>query len=105
MKLYFSPMHCLFAVLCAGLVNVACSKELSTLDLDVTGYNHTEKEIGSYTVSRGDGKGGIGIEVGYLHAGEGGGGFTCCVLVPRVWPPGMTVKVTWTAGSKILRRP
>jgi hypothetical protein len=100
MKLYFSPMRCLFAVLCAGVVNVACSEDTSPLQVAVTGYNHTEKGIGSYTVSRGDGKGGIGIEVGYLRAGTGGGGFTCCVLLPRVWPQGMTVKVTWDGWVK-----
>jgi hypothetical protein len=87
-------------VLCAGVFNVACSSDSSTLDLSVNGYNHTEKEIGSFTVSRGDGKGGIGIEVGYLGAGSGGGGLTCCVSVPRVWPPGMTVKVTWDGWDK-----
>jgi hypothetical protein len=99
MKLYFSPMHCLFAVLCAGVFNVACSEDTSPLQAGVTGYNHTEKSIGYYTVSSGDGKGG-GIEVGFLDAGAGGGGLTCCVLVPRVWPPGMTVKVTWESWTK-----
>jgi hypothetical protein len=100
MKLYFSTVRCLVAVLCAGVFNVACSSDSSTLDLAVTGYNHTEKGIGSFTVSRGDGKDGIGIEFGYLGAGSGGGKFTCCASVPRVWPPGMTVKVTWDGWVK-----
>jgi hypothetical protein len=95
MKFDFSLMRCLFAVLCTSLVSVACSAEPEPLQLQVTAYNHTEDGIGSYTVSRGDGKGGIGIEVGFLGAGSGGGGRSCCILVPRVWPPGMVVNVTW----------
>jgi hypothetical protein len=100
MKLYFSTMRCLVAVLCAGLFNVACSAEPSPLQLAVTGYNHTEKEIGFFTVGRGDGKGGDGTEVGYLGPGTGGGGETCCILAPAVWPQGMTVKVTWESWTK-----
>jgi hypothetical protein len=107
MKYNFSPMRCLFALACVGIVNVACSQEPATARLELSGYNHTEKSIGGYSVSNpheGAGAGNGSGEAGYLGGGEGGGSFTCCILVPAVWQPGMTVKVTWDGWVKNIQQ-
>lgn len=64
----------------------ACSEEM--IGTNIVGYNHTDKDVGHFTV---DGKGGT-----YLGAHEGGGGFVCCVAVPERWRPNLTVTVGWT---------
>lgn len=64
----------------------ACEERL--VATNVVGYNHTDQDIGHFTV---DGRGGA-----YLGAHEGGGGFVCCVAVPASWRPDLTVKIGWT---------
>ncbi|WP_254600054.1 DUF3304 domain-containing protein [Cupriavidus gilardii] len=64
----------------------ACESEV--VGTNIVGYNHTDKDIGHFTV---DGKGGT-----YLGAHEGGGGFVCCVAVPESWRPDLAVKIGWT---------
>jgi hypothetical protein len=75
------------------VLTTACSKESATTSLELTGYNHMVKGISRYSASV-DGR--TGAEAGYLHPGEGGGGFTCCISVPSLWRPGMTVIVSMT---------
>jgi len=87
----------LFAIFCASLLSTACSKKPATTSLELTGYNHTEQGIGSYSVSI---VGGEGTGAGYLDSGSGGGGFTCCVSVPTIWQPSMTVTVKWDGWEK-----
>lgn len=70
-----------------------CSKQLETISLSLTAYNHMTKGIAWYSVDVPDG---IGGSAGFLAAGVGGGGFTCCVAVPAVWREGMTVTVIRT---------
>ncbi|MGF6775422.1 DUF3304 domain-containing protein [Paraburkholderia sp. GAS334] len=60
----------------------------NTMGLDVVGYNHTDHDIGGFSVN--------GEAGSYLGKHEGGGGFSCCVSLPAKYTPGMTVKVTWT---------
>jgi len=86
-----------FAIFCASLLSTACSKEPATTSLQLSGYNHTLQGIGSYSV---DIVGGEGSGAGYLDAGSGGGGFTCCVSVPTIWQPSMTVTVKWDGWEK-----
>jgi len=64
---------------------LACSEE--KVGIDLVGYNHTDYEIGHFSV---DGSGGT-----YLGEHEGGGKFVCCVSVPRKYKPGMKVHVSW----------
>lgn len=64
----------------------ACSEEI--LPANVVGYNHTAKDIGDFTVN---GKGG-----GFLQAHKGGGGFVCCMGVPKNWKKNYQVTVKWT---------
>jgi len=59
-----------------------------TMGLDVVGYNHTDHDIGDFSVNNEAGT--------YLGKHEGGGGFTCCASLPAKYKPGMTVTVTWT---------
>ncbi|MDN8559109.1 DUF3304 domain-containing protein [Citrobacter werkmanii] len=59
---------------------------MSGADLNV--YNHGPDGIVSVQV---DGYGGP-----TANAYGGGGGY-CCVMVPDVWKPGLTAKVTWTS--------
>lgn len=64
----------------------ACSNE--TLPANVVGYNHTDRDIGHFTVN---GAGG-----GFLQAHKGGGGFVCCIGIPKHWKPSYRVTVGWT---------
>jgi hypothetical protein len=81
-----------FIFLCGFLLfsNMACGKEKMTLPVNVSGYNHTEHGIGGYLVTLSTGS---EVEVGYLDAGAGGGGYTCCLSIPAVWQPGMTATI------------
>jgi hypothetical protein len=80
-------MNLLIAVTCS-----ACSRESLTL-LDFTAYNHTDQGVGEYSISIPNGGGG---GAGYLDPGAGGGGYTCCISIPSVWRPGITVIVSRT---------
>ncbi|MDN8559110.1 DUF3304 domain-containing protein [Citrobacter werkmanii] len=59
---------------------------MSGADLNV--YNHGPDAI---VVVQVDGYGGPRAN------SYGGGGGYCCVMVPNVWKPGLTAKVTWTS--------
>ncbi|MBV2178924.1 DUF3304 domain-containing protein, partial [Klebsiella aerogenes] len=59
---------------------------MSGADLNL--YNHGPDAIVSVQVN---GYGGPGA-----NSYGGGGGF-CCVMVPDVWRPGLTAKITWTS--------
>ncbi|WP_426071039.1 DUF3304 domain-containing protein [Janthinobacterium sp. DSP2-3-3] len=90
MNLFRKRFGCVF--LCGFLLfsNMACGKEKMMLPVNVSGYNHTEHGIGGYLVSLSTG---AEVEVGYLDAGAGGGGYTCCLSIPVVWQPGMTATI------------
>lgn len=86
----FSFSRWLLTLLCAMFLSTACSKEPAMTGLSLTGYNHTEEGISSYSVEvEGGAEGGSG----FIAPGAGGGGFTCCVSVPVVWRPGIKVTV------------
>lgn len=70
----------------------ACTGGGSTFSLQLTAYNHTASSVGSFSVEIPGGEGGSS---GFLGAGEGGGGFVCCVSVPSKWRAGMAVTVEW----------
>ena len=69
----------------------ACHGE-SSFPSKITGYNHTDKDVGTFTVRIGNSEGGGG----FLQAHRGGGSFSCCVNVPDPWKPGLTAIVGWT---------
>lgn len=58
----------------------------STFSSQVTGYNHTDKTIASFSVN--------GVWGGNVtpHAN---GGDTCCLQLPLAWPQGLKVKIDW----------
>lgn len=79
------------ALLPAALVLAAIGAPSTTV-LEITAYNHTDQGVGSYSVST---PGGDRVGAGYLDAGAGGGGYTCCISVPSVWRPGLAVTVSY----------
>ncbi|QAU25402.1 DUF3304 domain-containing protein [Dyella sp. M7H15-1] len=56
--------------------------------LEVVGYNHTDRDIGDFYVNGGWGPS--------LMKHSGGGKYTCCVVVPPVYKPGMKATITWS---------
>lgn len=82
----------LTALICATLLSAACSKESGTLVLQISGYNHTDTDVGSFTIITKSGESGGSS---YVGPGTGGGGFTCCMSMPSIWQPNMTVTVEW----------
>ncbi|MGF6753542.1 DUF3304 domain-containing protein [Paraburkholderia sp. GAS42] len=58
-----------------------------TMGLDVVGYNHTDHDIGDFSVNS---------EAGSYVGKHEQHGFSCCVSLPAKYSPGMTVTVTWT---------
>ena len=59
-----------------------------TMGLDLVGFNHTNQDIYSFHVNEAGGP--------FVGKHEGGGKFTCCASIPRLYKPGMTVQVGWT---------
>ncbi|GGC07534.1 DUF3304 domain-containing protein [Pseudoduganella buxea] len=58
------------------------------INLEVCGLNYTSLHIDEFTVN--------GYSGANISANGGGGGFTCCIALPRKWHEGMSVKIRWT---------
>jgi len=71
---------------------VACSEE--KVGMDLVGYNHTDYEIGHFSVDESGGT--------YLGPHSGGGGFVCCVSVPRKYKSGMKVRIRWDGKDDVV---
>ena len=76
----------------------ACSKEPSSdglkaeqMTAQLSAYNHTPDYIHQYYVN--DQGGGNSFAYG------GGGKFSCCIIYPKTWRPGLLAKVRWTTSS------
>lgn len=72
-KIYFF----LVAIL---MLSVGCLQR--SYGANLIGYNHTKDSIASYSVKIGDGQ---FTGAGFLGAGSGGGGMTCCIQIPTKW--------------------
>ncbi len=83
---------------CAFCLN-ACSFQEEQVGLSIVGYNHTtDRSIDHFSVN-----GNMGAGPGPR---SGGGGFSCCVNLPKVWHPGIKVKIEWEyQGGDILPPP
>jgi hypothetical protein len=68
---------------------LGCSKPTKLLDF--TAYNHTDEGIAWFAVNISEENGGV---AGFLNAGAGGGGYTCCISLPSQWRTGLTVSIT-----------
>lgn len=56
----------------------------------ITGINHTDKWVAEFYV-----EGYYGGNISPIQEGGGGGKTSCCVILPRIYQPGMTAKVRW----------
>ena len=73
----------LLVALCVPLA--ACGDD--RMGLDVVGFNHTDHDIGDFSVN----------DAGGAYEGKHEGGkATCCISLPAKYRPGMTVQVTWS---------
>jgi hypothetical protein len=77
---------------------VGCARAGEYYGTDLTGYNHTRGGIAYYSVKIGDGK---FAGAGYLGAGSGGGGMTCCIQVPVKWKNKLMATVKFTSSNGI----
>lgn len=87
MKLILILLTALSLSACAGLDNGSTSTEPATASAQVGIVNHTGNYIYSASV---DGAGG-----GNMNRWGAGVANICCASIPRVWYPGMKVKVYW----------
>lgn len=60
--------------------------------VDMSGVHHLG---GKFNIPQFYVDGHVGSNVGR----EGGGGFICCVLLPKKWRPGLSVEVRWEIGD------
>jgi Protein of unknown function (DUF3304) len=81
-----TPTHAASAPTSANQAMPSPKSASGTAPVQLTGYNHTTDGIYSYSVDD--------VWGGSLYVG-GGGGFTCCVRLPKVWAPGIKVEVKW----------
>ena len=84
------PLLIGFLYFCMAVSQAATGQERKELTVNLSGYNHTDHGIGSYEVTL---QNGATAGAGYLDAGQGGGGYTCCLSIPRVWQAGMTANI------------
>jgi hypothetical protein len=73
-------------ILCVALLS-GCHATDHTATPNIVGYNHTDHDIGSFFLNS---QGGAFVK---KHARSEA---TCCLAIPRVRDPDMTVTVTWT---------
>ena len=77
---------CIAATLLALCVS-ACHPKEETFSSQITGYNHTDNTIASFSVN--------GVWGGNATPHSGGGSSTCCLQLPEPWHAGLSVKVSW----------
>ena len=76
-------MVLLFSAITASLLG-GCSENKTSVS--ITGYNHMEDlSIGVFYIN--------GVMGPRASANGGGGAETCCVSIPKVWRPGLAVKI------------
>ena len=78
--------NCIAAALLTICVS-ACHPKENTFSSQITGYNHTDSTIASFSVN--------GVWGGNATLHSGGGSSTCCLQLPEPWHPGLSVKVSW----------
>ena len=83
------------ALLAVGLLLLALAgcgpSKPKMLGTPISGYNHTSASINYFTVN-----GAAGPNIGPY---QGGGGQSCCGMLPHQWYPGLKVVVEWEKDS------
>ncbi|MGO4813701.1 DUF3304 domain-containing protein [Cupriavidus sp. 2MCAB6] len=71
------------------------------LSAGVSGFNYTPYYIDGFGITGPDGSGGGGPTIMPAPPGErtGGGAENCCISIPAVWRPGMSVSIRWTVNK------
>jgi len=70
------------------VVLAGCATKSSVGAMDITGINYTDTYVSLFTVN--------GYPGPNVMPHGGGAGGVCCISVPEVWKPNMTVTVMWT---------
>lgn len=73
------------AALLILFLTVSCGDKAASIS--ICGLNYTDRHISSFSVN--------GYGAGNIYANEGGGGFVCCISVPKKWHKGLTATVRW----------
>lgn len=61
--------------------------------IELSGLNYTDIDVSTFSVN-----GYYGFDI---PPNDGGGGFVCCVTIPRKWHAGMKVTVRWTEDERV----
>ena len=69
-----------------AIVLSACHSTEGSFSSQITGYNHTDKTIGTFSVN--------GIWGGSVWP-HSNGGDACCLQLPLPWPSDLKVKIDW----------
>ena len=82
----------IYFIFCALLVMLIIFHHgKDSLSSSVVGYNHTDKDIGSFTLRIGESTSSGGFLLEHHSGGE-----ACCIAIPNPWQPGLTATVGWT---------
>jgi hypothetical protein len=82
------PRFAAAALMCLSLSS--CSED--TAMPSIVGINYSDHWISTFRVN--------GYEAGNVSPHGGGGGFVCCIAVPRHWRTGLVAKVQWTEDER-----
>ncbi|MEW6369805.1 MAG: DUF3304 domain-containing protein [Pseudomonadota bacterium] len=80
-------------LLLVALALTACEQPVSDVDVNIHGVNYAGDAFSYYVIDPGKPKSGAGGEL--INAFEAGG-MTCCFTLPKVWRPGIKVRIDTT---------
>lgn len=76
------------------LLVTGCAAKDEKVPASIVGLNYTDNWVDTFSVNDGWG--------GNVGPHGGGGGFVCCVSIPKQWKAGLTAKIRWqTNGDEV----